>query len=134
MRTLLVIAGALTGLVLSTAPALAVEAHLAATDKPVVTAEKDLPTGPRICLFSQNGRRAEPAPDNDADRVEPPPTKASQPVTEDKDHQASAQKKLDVAQSTPEDKAKPDALQQRAAAQQATDRVCDTTPEVLPHG
>ncbi len=135
MRTLLATAGVLTGLVLSTTPALAIDAHPAVSDKPVVTAEKDLPTGPRICLFSQNGRRAEPASDNDAGKVEPLPDKASQPATEDKHHQAAAQRKLDVAQIKPETDAKHGAPPQ-AASRQVTDRVCDTdaSPAVPPHG
>lgn len=132
MRTLLAIAGVLTGLVLWTMPALA---HGVVADKPIVTAEKDVPAGPRICIFSQNGKRAEPAPGDGDEQVEPPRDNAAQPVSDDSHRDTAAPAKLEVAQSQPENDAKVEASQQPSASQ-AADRVCDTdvTAPVPPHG
>jgi hypothetical protein len=111
-----------------------------AVDKPVTVAEKDLAPGPRICLFSQNGARAEPAPE-DAAKVEPPheadpahdATDHSHPIGEDTHHQKAAHGALDVAHSQDHSDEKREALQQPEAPQSA-ERVCgiDVTPPVPP--
>jgi hypothetical protein len=127
MRTLLAIAAALTGLVLSTAPAMAADAQRA-----IVTAEKDVPTGPRICLFSQNGKRAEPAPVDEAGKVEPPVSAA--PVVAGNDtpaREAAAPPAVEVAQREPDANDKTSKLE----TPQTPNRVCDTdAPTTAPHG
>lgn len=131
MRRSLAIAGVLTGLVLWTAPATAHDAQRTTVDKPMVTAEKDLPTGPRICLFSQNGKRAEPAPTNSTEQVEGPPD--TRPVNDHAPPEAAAPAKVEVAQDQPDKDAKGQAV---AAAPETPDRVCDTyvTTPAAPHG
>jgi len=140
MRTLLAIAGVLIGLVLWTSPASAHGSHRAPGDKPLVVAEKELAPAPRICLFSQNGARAEPAPD-DVTKIEPPheadpahnPADHSHPIGEDTHHQKAAHGALDVAHSQDQSDEKREALQQPEAPQSA-ERVCgiDVTPPVPP--
>lgn len=131
MRRSLAVAGVLTGLVLWTAPAMAHGAQRAAVDKPIVTAEKDLPTGPRICLFSQNGKRAEPAPTDSTEQVEAPHD--TRPVSDHAPPEATAPVKVEVAQDQPDKNTKGEAV---AAAPEASDRVCDThvTTPAAPHG
>lgn len=131
MRTLIAIAGLLTGLVPWTPPASAHDAHRMVADKPIVTAEKDVPAGPRICLFSQNGKHAEPTPGDGASEVEQRRDHAAQPAREDAHREAAAQPKPEVAQSPPENDASTQPPEQKAA-----ERVCDTdtTAPVLPHG
>jgi hypothetical protein len=142
MRTLLAIAAMLIGAVLWTAPAAAHGSHGAAAGQPVklADAEKELGTGPRICLFSQNGKRAEPTP-NDVAKVEAAhetdpshnPADHSHPVGEDTHHQKAAHGALDVAHMPAEAHTPPDALA-RPEAPQATDRVCgiEVSPPVPP--
>ena len=135
MRTLIAIAGLSAGLVFWTAPAMAHGRQHAVADKPIVTAEKGVPTGPRICLFSQNGNRAEPAPGAaDAGEVDPPRDNPDQPVGDDAHRVAATPAKLEVAQSQPQDEAKADAPQQ--PTRQGADRVCDrdVAAPVPPHG
>ena len=131
MRTLLAIAGVITGLVLWTVPAMAHDAQGAAVDKPIVTAEKDLPTGPRICLFSQNGKRAEPAPADSSEQVEGPHD--VRPASDHAQREAAAPTKVEVAQREPEKDAKGETV---ALAPKTPERVCDTdtTTPAAPHG
>jgi hypothetical protein len=135
MRTLLAIAGLLTGLVLWTAPAMAHDAHRMAADKPIVTAEKDVPTGPRICLFSQNGKRADPAPGESTEQLESPQNNAAPLANNDSHQEAAAPLKIEVAQSPPGNDATVETSQQPSDRQPA-DRVCDTdiAAPVPPHG
>lgn len=140
MRMLLAIAGLLAALVLWTAPALAHGSHRAPADKSVTVAEKELAPAPRICLFSQNGARAEPAPDADM-KIKPSheadpthdATDHSHPIGEDTHHQKAAHGALDVAHSQDQTDEKREILQQPEAPQ-STERVCgiDVTPPVPP--
>ena len=131
MRTSLAIAGVITGLVLWTAPAMAHDALPAAVEKPIVTAEKDLPTGPRICLFSQNGKRNEPTPADSTEQVEEPHD--VRPASDQAQRDEAAPAKVEVAQREPEKNAKGEAV---ALAPKTPERVCDTdtTTPAAPHG
>jgi hypothetical protein len=127
MRTPLAIAAVLTGLVLWIAPAMAADAH-----RPIVTAEKDVPTGPRICLFSQNGKRAEPSPVDEVEKVEPlqPATVSASNVTARQE--AATLPDVEIAQSelAPSEKAS-----KEPQTPQVTNRVCDTdATATAPHG
>lgn len=142
MRTLLAIAAMLIGLVLVAAPASAHGPHGVAIDKPVTLAEaeEERAPGPRVCLFSQNGKRAEPAPNKVAE-AEPQheadplhnPADHSHPIGEDTHHQKAAHGALDVAHTQDESDATREALRQPEAPQ-STERVCgiDVSPPVPP--
>ncbi|MDZ4866544.1 MAG: hypothetical protein SGI91_04420 [Alphaproteobacteria bacterium] len=129
MRAPFAIAAVLAGLVLWTAPAMAHDAQRAA-GKSIVTAEKDLPTGPRICLFSQNGKRAEPSPDS-SEQIEP--RDDARPAGDNAEHEAAAPAKIEVANDESRKDAKAEAP---APTRQASERVCDTdvTTPAAPHG
>jgi hypothetical protein len=127
MRTPLAIAAVLTGLVLWTAPAMAADAHRA-----IVTAEKDVPTGPRICLFSQNGKRAEPSPVDEVEKIEPPRPAAASAAGAVPTQEAATPPELEVAQSESETG---DKASKEPQTPQATNRVCDTDATAsAPHG
>jgi hypothetical protein len=124
MRTPLAIAAVLTGLVLWTVPAMAADVH-----RTIITAEKDVPTGPRICLFSQNGKRAETPPTDVADVEAPPPVVATNEATV---QNAATPAKVEVAQSEPVAR---EQTPKEPNPPQTPNKVCDTdatTP--APHG
>jgi hypothetical protein len=125
MRTPLAIAAVLSGLILWTAPAMAADAQRA-----IVTAEKDVPTGPRICLFSQNGKRAEPSQVDEAEKVGSP--QSAPDVVAGKDtppQEAATPPAVEVAQREPDANEKASKLE----TPQTANRVCDTDATV-PHG
>lgn len=124
MRTLFAIAGILMGSVLAAAPVLAHEQHHGSTDKPLAAAGKEGPPGPRICIFSRNGLRVEPAPSGtDIAKQEPP-------------HEADAQSPANDAQAGTLEH---DVAQQQRPNDDAhapAEQVCgtDVTPPMQPLG
>jgi hypothetical protein len=127
MRTPLAIAAVLTGLAVWTAPAVAADAH-----RPIVTAEKDVPTGPRICLFSQSGKRAEPSPVDEAGKVEPPSSTGVSADNATARQDATTPAKGEIAQSEP---APSEQASKEPPTSQTTNRVCDTDATAsAPHG
>jgi len=127
MRTSFAMAAVLTAFVLWTAPAMAAD-----TQRPVVTAEKDVPTGPRICLFSQNGKRAEPAPAPEAEKIEPAQSEAVSASTEPAPQQAAMPAAIEVAQGDVETN---EIAPTHSQTPPAPNRHCDTDAAApAPHG
>lgn len=129
MRAPLALIAMVTGLTVLAAPPAAHSAEPVA--KPVVTA-KDMRTGPRICIFSNNGKRVD-APAGDDTTIELPNETPAATDQNDRPQGAARDQDRQVAHDAsvtaqPKTEAKRAEAEQTKTAKAGPDCATDTTP------